>query len=162
VERGVEFIQEAHDLRRTGPREGPRRTILRLLAEHAYSHKPGGFRLASGATSDEYLDCKQALSLPESLLATGAVFLELLDPRTVAVGGLTMGADPIAIATALRSAGTDRPVRWFSVRKDRKARSQSPYRGRGARSQLGLFDRPVDPTKSRRPMEQLSLSPEQP
>lgn len=98
----------------------PRTTLVELLAEYAYAYKPGGFKLASGAISDEYLDCKQALSQAAALPALGQAVRDRLDPRAVAVGGLTMGADPIAISTAFSSADSKHPVRWFSVRKDRK------------------------------------------
>src|SRR5258708_13981845 len=96
-----------------------RRTLLELLARYAYDFKPGGFTLVSGQNSDEYLDCKMALSRAEALPLTGALFLSHVDPTAVAVGGLTMGSDPIAISTAHVSAGT-RPVGWFSVRKNAK------------------------------------------
>jgi orotate phosphoribosyltransferase len=96
-----------------------RRKLLELLARYAYDFKPGGFTLVSGQKSDEYLDCKMALSRPEALPLTGALFLSHVDPTAVAVGGLTMGSDPIAISTAHVSAGA-RPLRWFSVRKDAK------------------------------------------
>jgi orotate phosphoribosyltransferase len=42
----------------------------------------------------------------------------------VAIGGLTMGSDPIAMATSQASAGTSHPVRWFSVRKEAKGHGQ--------------------------------------
>jgi orotate phosphoribosyltransferase len=96
------------------------RKLLELLAKYAYAYKPGGFKLASGAVSDEYLDCKQALSHADALPALGNVFLARLDQRVTAVGGLTMGADPIAISTAFVSAGMPTAVQWFSVRKERK------------------------------------------
>ncbi|WP_438037047.1 orotate phosphoribosyltransferase [Sorangium sp. So ce204] len=97
-----------------------KRKLLKLLAKHAYAYKPGGFKLASGAISDEYLDCKQALSQAEALPALGRALLDMIDPRVTALGGLTMGADPIAIAASYASAEAARPLVWFSVRKDRK------------------------------------------
>jgi orotate phosphoribosyltransferase len=95
------------------------RKLLELLAEHAYAYSPGGFLLASGKVSDEYLDCRAALSHAEALPLVGRLFVSHVEPRADAIGGLTMGADPIAIATSAASAGL-RPVRWFSVRKDAK------------------------------------------
>ena len=95
------------------------RTLLGLLAKYAYSYKPGGFTLVSGKVSDEYLDCKMALGRAEALPALGRAFLAHVDPRAVAVGGLTMGADPIAVSIAYASAGA-RNLAWFSVRKDAK------------------------------------------
>ncbi len=96
-----------------------RATLLELLVTLAYDHSPGAYVLASGKKSDEYLDCKMALSHAEALPALGRLVLSQIDPRAVAVGGLTMGADPIAISTAQVSAG-GRNLRWFSARKEPK------------------------------------------
>jgi orotate phosphoribosyltransferase len=94
---------------------------LELLARHAYqwSEVPT-FPLASGQLSHEYLDCKAALSRPETMAALGPLVLSMLDPSANAIGGLTMGADPIAMSASQASAGTDHPMRWFSVRKEPK------------------------------------------
>lgn len=103
----------------------PRETLLRELAQHAYQYneeKP--FLLVSGALSPEYLDCKLALSRPAAMAALGPVFHGLLRPDVVAIGGLTMGSDPIAMATSQSSASTKQPVRWFSVRKEAKGHGQ--------------------------------------
>ncbi len=99
-----------------------KRILLTLLARHAYAYKPGGFTLVSGRVSDEYMDCKMALCRAEALPPLGRAFLAALDARAVAAGGLTMGADPIAISIAhvSHSGGGPRQVSWFSVRKDAK------------------------------------------
>ena len=98
-----------------------RAVLLRLLATVAYAHSPERtFRLASGEVSSEYIDCKAALSLPEALRAASVLLLDRLTPEVEAVGGLTMGADPLAIGVALASAGSAHPRRWFSVRKESK------------------------------------------
>jgi orotate phosphoribosyltransferase len=96
-----------------------RARLLELLATHAYDFKPGGFTLVSGKISDEYLDCKLALSRAEALPVLGTLMLAQVDPRAVAIGGLTMGSDPIAMSTSFASA-SGRRLRWFSVRKDAK------------------------------------------
>jgi orotate phosphoribosyltransferase len=97
-----------------------RAELLELLAKYAYDFKPGAFTLASGRVSDEYLDCKMALSRPEAQAALGDLVVSHVDVRAVAVGGLTMGSDPIAINTSRSSASRARPLTWFSVRKDAK------------------------------------------
>jgi len=98
-----------------------RAVLLDLLATVAYAYSPEQpFRLASGETSSEYIDCKSALSLPAALSAASTLLLDRLRPEVEAVGGLTMGADPLAIGVSLASAGTARPRRWFSVRKESK------------------------------------------
>lgn len=94
-----------------------RRKLLELLAKHSYDFCPGKYILSSGKASDEYLDCKNALSLPQALWPLGRVIVSHLSPQVVAVGGLTMGADPIAVSASMASG--DR-LRWFLVRKEAK------------------------------------------
>lgn len=108
-----------------------------LLARYAYQYneeKP--FTLASGGTSPEYLDCRQALSRPVVLRLVGEVLCGLLKSRAQAVGGLTMGADPIAVALSLRSA---MELNWFSVRKEPKAHG----RGRLIEGNIKAGDRVI-------------------
>jgi orotate phosphoribosyltransferase len=98
-----------------------RDVLLGLLATVAYAYSPEQkFRLASGEVSSEYIDCKSALSLPAALSAASTLLLAKLRPEVEAVGGLTMGADPLAIGVSLASASSARPRRWFSVRKESK------------------------------------------
>src|SRR3990167_1045599 len=80
-----------------------RREVVHALARYAYQYKPGGFTLTSGAVSDDYLDCKQALgrAAPLWLLGKWLCSEGILLPEVTAIGGFTMGADPIAIACAL-------------------------------------------------------------
>ena len=93
-----------------------KRLLLGCLADHAYEHRPEGFVLASGMTSTEYLDCRAALSHGEALPVLGRTVAREVVAEAVAVGGLTMGADPIAVSTSLVSGR----LRWFSVRKEPK------------------------------------------
>lgn len=98
-----------------------RERLLDLLAKEAYQYDPSeGFTLSSGEKSAEYIDCKSAFSFPEAMQALGAVIHPLLDRRVRAIGGLTMGADPIAHAVSQFSAGHFDKVRWFTVRKEPK------------------------------------------
>lgn len=102
-----------------------RAVLLDQLVRHAYQWRPRAeFKLVSGKLSNEYLDCKLALSQPEALAALGRVVLALLNPSAMAIGGLTMGADPIAMSASQASAGTRHPLRWFSVRKEAKVHGQ--------------------------------------
>jgi orotate phosphoribosyltransferase len=92
---------------------------------HAYQYSPEKpFLLVSGQYSDEYLDCKLALSQPGAMASMGRVFHALLKPGVVAIGGLTMGADPIAMSTSQASFGSAQAVRWFTVRKEAKGHGQ--------------------------------------
>jgi orotate phosphoribosyltransferase len=95
--------------------------LLALLA--ARSAKRGTFTLASGRQSSLYIDARITTMSPEGLALIGPLGLEAVRARnwTIdAIGGLTMGADPIACAISYASASTDRPVRAFTVRKEPK------------------------------------------
>lgn len=80
----------------------------------------GPFTLRSGAISDWYIDARQTTFDGEGAIAVGEAVLAVLDPEVTAVGGLTMGADPIAIAVAVAAARAGRSVHAFSVRKQEK------------------------------------------
>ena len=102
-----------------------------LLAHLArLSFRLGTFTLASGATSDYYIDCRTTTLHAEGGRLTGHAILELLESNHIdaeAVGGLTMGADPIVsnVATASAWRATLRPdaplLHGFLVRKAEKA-----------------------------------------
>ena len=102
-----------------------RTALLDELVRHAYQYSPEKpFLLVSGQYSDEYLDCKLALSQPAAMAALGKVFIAQLTAPVVAIGGLTMGSDPIAMSTSQTSYGTPKPLRWFTVRKEAKGHGQ--------------------------------------
>lgn len=95
--------------------------LLQRLAANAYELRAEPFKLASGQLSHEYLDCRAALAEPETLFLAAEQVLNVVHPKVVAIGGLTMGADPISIASSLRTINhTERQLRWFSVRKEPK------------------------------------------
>ena len=81
----------------------------------------GPFVLRSGAVADWYIDARRTTFDGLGARLVGKAVLEVLDPTIVAVGGLTMGADPIAVATAIAGATTGHPLRSFSIRKETKA-----------------------------------------
>lgn len=97
----------------------PRERLLRHLREHAV-RTDGPFTLRSGEVSDWYVDARQTTFDGEGATAVGEAVLGAIDSRATAVGGLTMGADPISIATAIAAATRGRPLTAFSVRKDSK------------------------------------------
>ena len=102
-----------------------RSTLLDYLARYAYQFSPQKpFLLNSGAYSEEYLDCKLALSQPGAMVALGRTLLERLPPGVKAIGGLTMGADALAMSACMASAGSEREIRWFTVRKEPKGHGQ--------------------------------------
>ena len=101
--------------------------LLALLAR--ISFRLGHFTLSSGATSDYYIDCRTTTLHAEGGRLAGHAVLELLEEHGIeadAVGGLTMGADPIVcnVATASAWRAVDRPgaslIHGFLVRKAEK------------------------------------------
>ena len=105
------------------------RTILTptldVLRSHVLQHsvKHGAFTLKSGATSTWFLDTKQTACLPDGIVAVAdavfEVFGDVLD-EIDAIGGLTMGGDPVAYGVAAVAATRGHHMRSFSVRKEAK------------------------------------------
>jgi orotate phosphoribosyltransferase len=98
-----------------------RESLRRLLLER--SVKRGSFILASGQRSSYYIDCRLATMSAEGMVLIGRMGWEAIQQmgwRPVAVGGLTMGADPVAYAVAAASFGSAAAVDAFSVRKEPK------------------------------------------
>ncbi len=96
--------------------------LVRLLA--ARSARRGNFTLASGRQSSLYIDARLTTMTPEGQQLIGRLGLEAIRDaawQPDAVGGLTLGADPVAYAICHSSAETDRPLRAFTVRKEPKA-----------------------------------------
>jgi orotate phosphoribosyltransferase len=101
-------------------------TLLPLFSLFAYNYRPDEpYKLSSGGLSAEYLDCRSALSIPMVLNQVCDALGSLLDPKIKAVGGLTMGADPLAVGLSVKSLAREKPVNWFSVRKEPKGHGQS-------------------------------------
>ncbi len=92
------------------------------LRQHvlAYSLKTGDFTLKSGRTSSWFLDTKQTACRPDGIVLIADVALTLLPADITAIGGLTMGADPVAFGIAAIAATRGRLLRSFSVRKETK------------------------------------------
>ena len=95
--------------------------LLTLLAER--SARRGQFTLASGRESTLYIDARLTTMSPDGLALIGPLALDALEKAAwdvSAIGGLTLGADPISYAIAYASASTPRPLRAFTVRKEAK------------------------------------------
>ncbi|MDP4929628.1 MAG: orotate phosphoribosyltransferase [Ilumatobacteraceae bacterium] len=98
---------------------GPTRNALRAhVLEH--SLKSGNFTLKSGQSSSWFLDTKQTACRPEGIVLVAQAALEILPIEVTAIGGLTMGADPVAFGIAAVAATRGRMLRSFSVRKEAK------------------------------------------
>jgi orotate phosphoribosyltransferase len=115
----------------------PRAELLTKLAENSF--RLGTFTLSSGASSDYYVDCRTTTLDAEGARLTGRLFLDEIRMRgwqPAAIGGLTLGADPIVVAVAILSAqqvqrrGSERAptpdatggvIEGFLVRKQEKS-----------------------------------------
>jgi len=82
--------------------------------------KRGEFILKSGAKSSWFLDTKQTACRPDGIVVVAEALLEILPAEVTAIGGLTMGADPVAFGVAAVAATKGRMLRSFSVRKESK------------------------------------------
>ncbi|MEY2995468.1 MAG: orotate phosphoribosyltransferase, partial [Actinomycetota bacterium] len=85
-----------------------------------HSLKVGDFTLKSGAKSSWFLDTKQTACRPDGIVLVADVALSLIPADATAIGGLTMGADPVAFGVAAVGATRGRSLRSFSVRKEAK------------------------------------------
>ena len=94
----------------------------RELIDHLlqYSVREGDYTLKSGRKSRWFVDSKQTLCRADGLLAVADAALDLIPEQTTAIGGLTMGADPVAYGIAAVAATRGRMLRSFSIRKESK------------------------------------------
>lgn len=99
-----------------------RARLVALLKSRSVLH--GDFLLASGRRSPHYVDCRRTTMHADGLALIGELGLAAIRAagwKVAAVGGLTLGADPVAYAIARASAGTLKPVHAFTVRKTAKS-----------------------------------------
>lgn len=95
--------------------------LLKMLAKKSF--RLGSFTLSSGGTSDYYIDCRLTTLDAAGAVATGEAVVAEIRARgwkAEAIGGLTMGADPIVVATSVISAQQGAPINGFLVRKAEK------------------------------------------
>ena len=120
--------------------DNARERLLELLVRHSFQQNADPiFTLASGRKSRYYINCKKTTFMPEAMPLLGGLLFERIKAverregeRIDAVGGLTLGADPIAYAIAYHSALQGMPIQAFSVRKEPK--------GHGAQKWVEGFD----------------------
>jgi orotate phosphoribosyltransferase len=97
-------------------------TGFEALRAHLLEHsvKRGDFTLKSGRKSSWFIDSKQTVCRPEAMVLVADAMLSVLPDDVDAIGGLTMGADPVAFITAGVAATRGRGLKAFSVRKEAK------------------------------------------
>jgi orotate phosphoribosyltransferase len=108
--------------------------LNRMLVEK--SVKRGDFTLASGKSSNVYVDARLTTMSPEGMVLIGKLGLDAIRSQgwePDAIGGLTMGADPVTFSISHTSALENDPIRTFSVRKEAKGhgtgnRIEGPFR----------------------------------
>ena len=101
------------------------RELLDLLREKSVRY--GEFTLASGKTSDFYVDARQTTLHARGAAVVAELILERLGAGVDGVGGLTMGADPVASSVAALSGVHGRTVHGFLIRKEPKGYGVGAY-----------------------------------
>jgi len=105
-----------------------RERLLELLRTHAFQERE--VVLSSGLKSNFYIDCKQVSLDAEGAALIGELFhdvIEEISPKAIAVGGLTLGADPLATATSIASFRAGHPRQAFIVRKEPKGHGTNQW-----------------------------------
>ena len=99
-----------------------KRELIQLLCRKSFqfSQEPK-FKLVSGRVSRFYVNCKPTILSPRGMFLVGHLMFDAVkDADVTAIGGLTFGADPIAVATAFASEIKKQPLNAFSIRKTQK------------------------------------------
>jgi len=115
-----------------------RERLLELLRTLSFQERE--VTLSSGKKSNFYIDCKQVSLDAEGQFLIGQLFrvaIEAVAPEARAVGGLTLGADPLASATSVMSFLAGRPLHSFIVRKEPKAHGTQQWIESSARVARG-------------------------
>ena len=93
-------------------------TLLKLLKERAY--KKGHYTLSSGKESEHYINCKPVTLSCEGNALLSTLMVKKLDPKSVEVGGLTLGGDPLVVGVAQRAFYRGGHIDALIVRKNPK------------------------------------------
>lgn len=99
-----------------------KRELIDMLAKKSfqYSEEPV-FKLVSGQMSSYYINCKPTTLSPRGLYLVGHLIFEAVSGLLVdGIGGMTFGADPMAVAVSLVSEIQNQPMKAFSIRKEKK------------------------------------------
>ncbi len=92
--------------------------LLEMLKRDAYRH--GEFTLSSGVKSEHYVNCKPVTLNGKGLALSSLLMLDCIEKDVVAVGGLTLGADPLVSGVVIAACSYDRNINALIVRKEPK------------------------------------------
>ncbi len=108
----LEMVMEVNEMKKR---------LADIILEKSFRFSEEPFTLSSGLKSNYYFDCKKTSLDPEGMNLIGNIVFDMLKDSSIdAVGGLSLGADPIANSIALVSFQQGRPINPFIVRKDAK------------------------------------------
>ena len=96
----------------------PKQQLIEHLLTHSVKH--GDFTLKSGRKSPYFLDSKQTACDPDGMLLMAKVALDHIPADATAIGGITVGADPVAYGIAAVAATMGRRLSSFTIRKEAK------------------------------------------
>jgi orotate phosphoribosyltransferase len=105
--------------------DNERTRLLNLLKKDALLR--GDFTLSSGKKSTYYINAKKVIMKAEGSYLAAKVMLRMLPPQTEAVGGLTMGADPLVCSMTALSYLEKKPIEGFLIRKEPKGHGTNQY-----------------------------------
>jgi len=96
--------------------------LIRIICKKSFKYsQEASFKLVSGKMSHFYVNCKPTTMSPRGMFLVGhLVFDAIKDLKLEGIGGLTFGADPVAVATAFVSELKGKPINAFSIRKAKK------------------------------------------
>lgn len=112
--------------------------LLKILKELSYEE--GEFTLVSGKKSSFYIDCKETTLNPEGMYLVGTLMYQLVRtiPEVDAVGGVSVGGDPLVCSTVLISRAIGEPLPGFFIRKEPKGHGTNLWLEGGKNLQKGM------------------------
>ena len=119
--------------------ETHRNTLRMLLKERAYKH--GQFKLSSGKESEHYVNCKPVTLSCEGNALLSHLMIEHVEDDAVAVGGLTLGADPLVCGIAQKAYYSGKHIDALIVRRNPKATQEKRELKQDGMAQLLICQR---------------------
>lgn len=115
-----------------------RKRLLKILKELSYEE--GEFTLASGKKSNFYIDCKETTLNPDGMYLVGTLMYQLVleIPGVEAVGGVSVGGDPLVCSTVLISRALGEPLPGFFIRKEPKGHGTNLWLEGGKNLRKGM------------------------